>query len=111
MDLKYITATQTLEVVYEGQRRTFRLHSVSTHSDGLDAAVEALSQGLEDIKLNDASRVWTVGWDTIVNIVDDHEDQEKVVFVETSIHANGLTAHAHQANTTRCPNLSIRLIQ
>ena len=79
MDLKYITPTQTLDVVYEGQKRTFSLQSVSTSADESEDPTQSLSQALQGIRLSNEGRAWTVGWDTIVTIIDGDEHEEKVM--------------------------------
>lgn len=82
MDLKYITATQTLDVVYEGRKRTFGFHSVSTSSDASEDPVTSLSQGLAGVSLNNEVNVWTVGWDSTIAIIDGDECEDKVMFAE-----------------------------
>ena len=76
MDLKYITPTQTLEVFYEGKTRRFELASVSTHGHEEVDLVSALAHGLGGLKLKDTSHIWTVGWDSIVTVVDSKEEEE-----------------------------------
>ncbi|KAI0632362.1 AAA family ATPase [Trametes polyzona] len=65
IDLGYLTATQTLDVVYEGKTRRFTVSSVSTSrdaDDGTDLAAEVQSLSLTDAR----PKLWTVGWETTV---------------------------------------------
>lgn len=80
VDLKYLTSTQVIEVVYEGKTRRFELHSVSTqHSDAPDS-VAALAADLDNLGLHSTPQLWTVGWDSFVTVVDNGKEptEEKV---------------------------------
>ncbi|KAG7097206.1 hypothetical protein E1B28_004577 [Marasmius oreades] len=76
VNLKYITTSQTIEVVYEGRPRRFTLVSASSSEN--DVVVD-LATRLE--KLNIASphgaRVWTIGWDSTVKIADNDRSEEE----------------------------------
>lgn len=83
VDLKYLTSTQVIEVVYEGKTRRFELRSVSTqHSDAPDS-VTALAADLGNLGLHPAPQFWTVGWDSFVTVVDNSKEptEEKVKIV------------------------------
>ena len=69
MHLKYLTLTQTLEIVYEGQARRFSLASVSVRPDFSDDPNGNFVAGFETLSLDSPPQLWTVGWDTSVFIV------------------------------------------
>lgn len=60
-----------VEVVYEGKLRRFVVLSVigasSTQNDDLDN----LAAQLDGLALGSKPRLWTVGWDTFVTVVDE----------------------------------------
>ncbi|KAL6299444.1 AAA family ATPase [Sparassis latifolia] len=64
VDLKYLTSTQTLVVVYEGQMRRFSVSFVTTDHETEDEFAENF-QSLS-LSLNQRSLLWTVDWDTLV---------------------------------------------
>ena len=70
MDLKYITSTQTLEVLFEGKTRRFELQSVSTRFEEEGNSIDALAHDLDALGLDAKPHVWTVGWDSTVVVVD-----------------------------------------
>ncbi|KAF9263698.1 AAA-domain-containing protein [Marasmius fiardii PR-910] len=75
VDLKYITTSQAIEIVYEGRPRRFTFaFASSSESNGAD-----LTTHLENLNLAQPhnAKVWTVGWDSTVTIVDDDNLEEK----------------------------------
>ncbi|KAF7798284.1 hypothetical protein EIP86_009503 [Pleurotus ostreatoroseus] len=77
VDLKYLTPTQRIDVIYEGVIRQFELHSVSTQMGPQADAINALSQDLEKLDLTTIRKIWTVSWDSFVVIVDEMVDKEE----------------------------------
>lgn len=77
VDLKYLTPTQRIDVVYEGVLRHFELHSVSTQVEFQADAIGALSQDLQKLDLTAIRKIWTVSWDSFVVIVDDMVEKEE----------------------------------
>ncbi|KAG6872380.1 hypothetical protein C0995_010194, partial [Termitomyces sp. Mi166 len=67
VDLKYITCTQILEVTYETRKRQFSVVSISA-SRSEPEHNEDLAHDLESLSIDSQSRLWTVGWDTVVSI-------------------------------------------
>ncbi len=74
MDLKYLTPTQTFDVVYEGVTRRFTLISVITHDDTEDESMD-LTHSLNQLSL-ECTRLWSVSWDTFVTLLDDSSSGE-----------------------------------
>ncbi|KZT22814.1 AAA-domain-containing protein [Neolentinus lepideus HHB14362 ss-1] len=75
VDLKFLTPTQTVEVVYEGRRRTFTVLSVSAQSRCVSDDSTALAEDLQSLSIHSPTRLWTVGWDTTV-IIDEPRSKE-----------------------------------
>lgn len=71
VNLKYLSPTQTLDVVYEGQCRRFSLASVSTMKGTVPVELDDLTNGLSKLSLQTTPQLWTVGWDTIVTLIDE----------------------------------------
>ncbi|KAK7060227.1 AAA+-type ATPase [Paramarasmius palmivorus] len=84
VDLKHITPTQILEVVYEGRRRRFTIASVSSQSSdapqgSVNDGVASLVADIKNLGLNkDKARIWSVGWDVSVVLVDPTEDAKQL---------------------------------
>ena len=78
--MKYLTASQTLDVTYEGVSRRFKVVSVSTHAAVDGDETDLLAHDLQNLDISQSSKLWTVGWDTVVTIVDEtngaHAGQE-----------------------------------
>jgi AAA family ATPase len=70
VDLKYITSSQVLETVYEGESRRFSVASVSRQSTTADS-ITSLSDEFQHISTHASPRLWKVGWDSIVLILED----------------------------------------
>lgn len=68
--LKYLTSTQTLDVTYEGAIRRFKVVSVSTSVEKEEESTDDLAQELQKLDINPSTSLWTVGWDTLVTIID-----------------------------------------
>lgn len=75
VDLKYIICTQILQVTYENHQRQFSVVSISANRSRSERD-EDLAHDLESLSIDSQSRVWTVGWDTVVSICgnDTHND-------------------------------------
>ena len=74
VNLKYVTPTQSLDVIYEGQCRRFAVASVSTFNETQPNQIEDLAADLSRLKLTNPRQLWTVGWDTMVSIIDEKKD-------------------------------------
>ncbi|EMD39468.1 hypothetical protein CERSUDRAFT_111775 [Gelatoporia subvermispora B] len=72
VDLKYLSPTQTVDVVYEGRTRRFTVSSVST-AEADDNAGKDLAAALQTLSLDTTPQLWTVGWDTTV-VLEPHEN-------------------------------------
>ncbi|KAL0063124.1 AAA+-type ATPase [Marasmius tenuissimus] len=79
VDLKFITSTQTIEVVYEGRSRRFAFVSASTSETETNDNVADLTNRLGGLDVNSSSRptLWTVGWDSTVILVDNELVEEE----------------------------------
>ncbi|KAI0072999.1 AAA family ATPase [Panus rudis PR-1116 ss-1] len=76
VNLRYLTPTQTLDVLYEGQRRRFTINSVSTSKSSEQA--DDLAQDLANLTLKaSTSQLWTAGWDSTVVLVDDVSEKNQ----------------------------------
>jgi AAA family ATPase len=89
VDLKYITHTQVVEVIYEGHTRQFCVISVSSAGAVSNGDVD-LTEGLESLTIQSKPQVWTVGWDSSVRILDNHKNSDgpdiaHKVFLNTTI--------------------------
>lgn len=62
-----------MDVVYEGQSRRFAVQSVSTAEASLDDDLVALEFNLDQLSLGSKPKLWTVGWDTVVTIIDNSD--------------------------------------
>ncbi|KAL0574316.1 AAA+-type ATPase [Marasmius crinis-equi] len=79
VDLKYITPTQTIEVVYEGRPRRFSFVSASFTETERGDGVADLTNRLDnlDVTSSSAAKLWTVGWDSTVALIDsDHREDD-----------------------------------
>jgi AAA family ATPase len=79
VDLKYLTHTQIVEVVYEGCTRQFSVFSVSSARAASNAAVDQLAEGLQSLSIESKPQVWTIGWDSSVRILEDKVDDRSYV--------------------------------
>ncbi|KAF8073388.1 P-loop containing nucleoside triphosphate hydrolase protein [Lyophyllum atratum] len=66
VDLKYITSAQILEVPYEGQNRRFSVASISIQRSEPEG--DELAHDLESLSIAPQSKLWAVGWDSLVLI-------------------------------------------
>lgn len=73
VDSKYLTPSQIVDIVYEGQSSRFAVQSVSTAETGPDDDLIALESNLDQLSLEPKPKLWTVGWDTFVAIVDNSD--------------------------------------
>ena len=76
VDLKYITHTQVVEVIYEGHTRRFCVISVSSAGAVSNGDVDPLTEGLESLTIQSKPQVWSVGWDSSVRILDNHKTSD-----------------------------------
>lgn len=58
-------------MVYEGCSRRFAVQSVSTASGTQQSDLSALASDLDQLSLGSTPKLWTVGWDTFVAVVDE----------------------------------------
>ena len=74
MDLKYITHTQIVEVIYEGHTRQFSVLSVSSVRRAADEGIDDLAKGLESLSIQSKPQVWAVDWDSSVRLLEKNVD-------------------------------------
>ncbi|KZT12250.1 AAA family ATPase [Laetiporus sulphureus 93-53] len=65
VDLRYLTPTQTVDIVYEGNTRRFCVSSVSPGRGASAGEEDELAGSLRSMSL-DASKLWIVDWETEV---------------------------------------------
>ncbi|KAI0686843.1 AAA family ATPase [Cytidiella melzeri] len=75
VDLKYLTESQVVEVVFEGNTRRFQVASVSVNGK-TTASDEELVKDFQNISLSSRPSLWTVSWDTFVSVVTDTKTAE-----------------------------------
>lgn len=68
VDLKYVTGEQQFALRYEGCTKLFGINAISSQSCHKNTSSDLASQ-LENLSIDPALRIWTVGWDTSVVIV------------------------------------------
>lgn len=72
VDIRYITSSQKLDVVYEGKKRCFTVSSViDEHSPSRD---KDFSNDLQQLSLETSPKIWIVDWETHVVIEEDTEE-------------------------------------
>ncbi|KAK7461902.1 AAA+-type ATPase [Stygiomarasmius scandens] len=71
VDLKYITPTQTIQVVYEGVPRRYIVSSVSSAKS--TDSVDDLATSFESLQVKPAASLWTASWDSSIAIVGKNE--------------------------------------
>lgn len=76
MDLKYITITQVLEILYEGRLRRFSVVSISQNSQSQKGS---LTHKIEALSLESKPQLWTVNWDSKISIVENDAPISKKV--------------------------------
>ncbi|KAJ3895510.1 P-loop containing nucleoside triphosphate hydrolase protein [Lentinula edodes] len=78
VDIKYLTSTQTLEVMYEGRPRRYCVISVATTNtptSPLKTDIDEVSERFGALGWKSQPCIWTVSWDTVVTITEnDHAD-------------------------------------
>lgn len=74
MNLKFVTNTQVIEVLYEGRTRQFAVTSI--YPTKTDSRADHLVDDLNTLSLDSESRreVWTVGWNTVLRITEAERD-------------------------------------
>ncbi|KAJ3870319.1 P-loop containing nucleoside triphosphate hydrolase protein [Lentinula novae-zelandiae] len=73
VDIKYLTSTQTLEVMYEGRPRRYCVISVATTNtpiSPLKTNIDKVSEHFGALGLISQPCIWTVSWDTVVTITE-----------------------------------------
>lgn len=66
-DLKYVTDKQKFALEYEGNTNIFEVDAISSQSCDKNTPEDLVSH-LEGLRIDPASQIWTVGWDTTVVI-------------------------------------------
>ncbi|EKM47994.1 uncharacterized protein PHACADRAFT_214999, partial [Phanerochaete carnosa HHB-10118-sp] len=96
VDLKYITHSQLVEVVYEGRNRRFAVQSVSRAINNGQNDLNELATNLNELALDSKPKLWTVGWDTFVTIYDDSKGPDDKIAdmrgIESTLPANAYSA-------------------
>ncbi|KAI0927661.1 hypothetical protein AcV5_008138 [Taiwanofungus camphoratus] len=77
VDLKYLTPTQTLDVVYEGQDHRLTVTSASTSWEVEDKQSEGLAEAFGALSLDSPPQLWTVDWNTAVYLEHDRSRTDK----------------------------------
>jgi AAA family ATPase len=86
VDLKYITNAQIVEVLYESSIRQFSLDSVSPTPSAEDEVVNTAA-ALHALSIDPSPRIWTVGWDSTVSIVEDEVNELEKASLEAKNHS------------------------
>ncbi|KIK98539.1 hypothetical protein PAXRUDRAFT_9477 [Paxillus rubicundulus Ve08.2h10] len=73
--LKFLTPSQILEVLYEGRQRRFSVESVSARP-GTGDSVSSITEDVKSLSIYSQPSLWTVGWDTSVNVLDNVSDDQ-----------------------------------
>ncbi|KAF9220516.1 AAA-domain-containing protein [Gyrodon lividus] len=73
--LKFLTPSQILKVIYEGQHRRFCVDSVSAPLETADS-VSSIIEDVKSLSIHSQPSLWTVGWDTSVDVLDNNTDDE-----------------------------------
>ena len=68
VDLKYVTGEQKFALEYEGKTNVLEIDDISSQSCDKNTPEDLVPQ-LEELKINPASQIWIVGWDTTVVIL------------------------------------------
>lgn len=75
VDLKYLTHTQIVEIVYEGHTRQFSVVSVSSVQVSRNQSADDLEERFGSLSVRSEPQVWTVGWDSCVRILEGKADR------------------------------------
>ena len=73
--LKFITSSQIVAVSYEGRPWRFFIDSISVRPPGTGDLVSSITEEVKLLSVQSHPRLWTVGWDTTVSILQNHTDQ------------------------------------
>ncbi|KAF8549749.1 AAA family ATPase [Imleria badia] len=68
--LKFITSSQIVEVLYEGQFRRFSIDSISVRPPGTGDLVGSLTEEVKLMSFHSQPLLWTTGWDTSVRVLE-----------------------------------------
>lgn len=79
VDLKHITCSQMLEVMYESRRRRFSVVSVSTDRSTTNESIDSLAQSICSIYVSPLPQLWAVGWDSTVIIADEEFHNQPMI--------------------------------
>jgi len=77
VDLKYITSSQIIEIVYEGEPHRLSVASISPRSSA-DGSKKSIADGFQALSIHAPSQLWQVGWDSTVSITDDPIHHEAI---------------------------------
>ncbi|TFK68443.1 AAA-domain-containing protein [Pluteus cervinus] len=75
VDLKYLTSSQVLEILYEGQTRRFVVVSVSATRD-VPETPNTLVRDFDELSINPYRGVWYATWDTLVVLLKGEQGSE-----------------------------------
>ncbi|KAH7913370.1 P-loop containing nucleoside triphosphate hydrolase protein [Hygrophoropsis aurantiaca] len=96
VSLKYIVATQIIELLYEGQLRKFSIESIVPQQSA--DSVGSLTNEIQALSIQPSNSLWTAGWDTTVSIldgeVDEHSEDTHKRDIETLPHLSISDAYA-----------------
>lgn len=103
VNLKYITSNQVLEAQYEGTARRFAVANIAS-TRPLDDEISDITKEVEELSVNSTPKLWTVGWDVSVSIVEKkHPVPLKVVpsvdYLATAIYTSVSDHRRIKANT------------
>ncbi|KAJ3989582.1 AAA family ATPase [Lentinula detonsa] len=77
VDIKYLTSTQTLQITYEGKPRRFSVIAVAAAADFPKTnTIDHLSERFEALGVESRPSIWTVSWDTVINITENQTKRE-----------------------------------
>ncbi|KAG2038831.1 P-loop containing nucleoside triphosphate hydrolase protein [Suillus americanus] len=85
INLKYILSTQIIEVLYQGEIRTFSINSLSAHHSAPSGSVNTITCDLNSLEIQDSPSLWTAGWDTNVSILEDVAENDAGLMQKSDI--------------------------
>ncbi|KAJ3769376.1 AAA family ATPase [Lentinula raphanica] len=72
VDIKYVTSSQTLQVIYEGKPRRYSVTAIGA-APLSTTSIDDLSQSLEALEVESRPSIWTVGWDAVIQITENKQ--------------------------------------
>ncbi|OBZ71344.1 ATPase family gene 2 protein [Grifola frondosa] len=90
VDLKYVTPTQTLDVLYEGQTRRFTVSSVLATRDA--EKDPDITESLQSLSIDASPQLWTVGWNAQIVLETEDSDADKTVSIKPPIQTVDIAA-------------------